>query len=204
MDSHRAGNLMETAELLLAHLHTYGVLLQHDKALPSLSMIVAGEPVRGSWWAHPKAHTMYALLNTITAHPDVLVIKLVLGKVTFIHRRLWPAVLAIACAHESWQFAGLSDQARALYELVELQGVLRATGAHAKELERRLLVQSAQVHTESGHHELQLTQWALWAEQVNCARALTAQAGRLQLASAVQAIGGTYGILPWEAKPVAG
>ncbi len=188
---------METAESLLAYLQTYGLLLQHDKALPSLSALVAGAPVHGSWWAHPQAHTIYALLNALAEHPDVLTVKLVLGKATFIHRRLWPALLAVACAHEAWQFAELSDQARALYDAVERQGVLRATGSYAKELERRLLVHSAQVHTEAGHHELQLTQWSLWADQVACARTLTTQDGRLQLESAVQAIGGNLRMLPW-------
>jgi len=190
---------META-MLLENLQTYGLLLQHDKALPSLSTLVAGAPVHGSWWAHAQAHTIYALLNTLAEHPDVLTVKLLLGKATFVHRRLWPALLAVAGAHEAWQFAGISDQARALWEAVEQQGMLRATGSPAKELERRLLVHSAQVHTESGHHELHLTQWSLWAEQVACARPLTAHDGRLQLESAVQAIGGTARVLPWYRK----
>jgi len=199
MDYKPAGHAMETAESLLAHIQSDGLLLHHDKALPSLSRLVAGAPIGGSWWSHPKAHTIYDLLNVLAAHPDILTVKLVLGKATFIHRRLWAAVLAIATAHEAWQFAGLPDEARALYEAVERQGVLRATGTHAKELERRLLVQSAQIHTEAGHHELQLTQWDLWAEQVGCARMLTAQDGRFQLEAALQAIGGTSRMLPWQA-----
>jgi hypothetical protein len=190
---------METAESLLAHLQTYGLLLQHDKALPSLSALVAGAPVHGSWWAHPQAHTIYALSNALAEHPDILTVKLVLGKATFVHRWLWPAVLAVACAHEAWQFAGLPDQARTLYDAVERQGVLRATGSYAKELERRLLVQSTQVHTEAGHHELELVHWSLWADRVACAKILTTQEGRLQLESAVQAIGGNPRMLPWRA-----
>jgi hypothetical protein len=194
---------MEMADILLSQLQTSGILLQHDTMILSLTTIVAGAPVRGSWWAHPQAQQMYALINLLAAHPDVLVAKLVRGKATFIHRRLWPALLAIACAGEAWQIATLSDAARALYEAVERQGVLRATGTAPKELERRLLVQSMQVHTEAGRHELQLTQWILWAEQANCAPALTAAAGRFQLEAAVQAIGGTQGMLPWKTKTVA-
>jgi hypothetical protein len=193
---------METADALLAQLQTSGLLLQHDTALLSLTTLVAGAPVSGSWWAHPHAQRMYTLLNTLAAHPDILVAKLVVGKATFIHRRLWPALLALACAHEAWQFAKLSDLGRALYEAVERQGVLRATGAAPKELERRLLVQSTQVHTEAGRHELQLMQWTLWAEQVGCEPALTVAVGRPQLEAAVRAIGGTHGMLPWEAKTV--
>ena len=42
-----------------------GILLQHDQVLPSASAIVAGEPVRGSWWAHPMAHPIYDALNAL-------------------------------------------------------------------------------------------------------------------------------------------
>jgi hypothetical protein len=203
MNNHCVETAMETADDLLSQLQLSGVLLHHDTLLLSLTTLVAGEPVAGSWWAHPHAQQIYALLNTLAAHPDVLVVKLVLGKVTFIHRRLWPALLAVACAGESWQVAKLSDAARALYEAVERHGMVQAAGAAPKELERRLLVQSTQMHTEAGRHEMQLTQWTLWAQQVKCEPALTATAGRFQLEAAVQAVGGTQRMLPWKAKTVA-
>jgi hypothetical protein len=193
-----------TAELLLRHLQTHGLLLQQDKALPCLCTMLAGEPVSGSWWAHPDAATIYSMLTTLTAHPDVLVAKLIKGKVTFVHRRLWPAVLAVGCGHEAWQVAGLSAPAQALYDSVEQQGVIRAAGTYAKELERRLLVQSEQVHTESGHHELQLMQWELWAARVACPPPLTLHEGRSQLASAVSALGGSQKMLPWGGPIVTG
>jgi hypothetical protein len=191
---------METADTLLAHIQTSGMLLHHDPVLLSLTTLVANGSVTGSWWAHPQAQRMYTLINTLTEHSDLLVVKLVRGKATFLHRRLWPALLAVACARETWQVATLSDTARALYEAVEYQGTLRATGAVPKELERRLLVQSSQVHTELGRHELQLTQWALWAEQVRCEPPVPTHIGQLQLETAVQAIGGTPKLLPWQAK----
>jgi hypothetical protein len=191
---------METAEALLAQIQTSGVLLHHDPVVLSLTTLVANEPIAGSWWAHSYAQQIYTLINTLAEHPDLLVVKLVGGKATFLHRRLWPAVLAVACAQETWQVATLSDAARSLYEAVERQGVLRATGAVPKELERRLLVQSTQVHTELGRHELQLRSWALWAEQIRCEPPLSAPVGRLQLEAAVQAIGGTPAMLPWKAK----
>lgn len=191
---------MESTDALLAQLQTFGMLLHHDTVLLSLTTLVAGAPVAGSWWSHPRAQQIYALMNTLTDHPDVLSVKFVRGKATFLHRQLWPALLAVACAHDPWQFTRLSDTAQELYEAVERQGTLRATGTVAKELQRRLLVHSAQVHTEQGHHELQLTQWTLWAEQVNCHMPVLAPMGRLQLESAVQAIGGTPRMLPWEAR----
>ncbi len=123
--------------------------------------------------------------------------KLVAGKVTFVHRRLWPALLAVGIAREPWQFARLAAGARELYDAVEQQGMLMAAGRDAKELERRLLVHGAQVHTNAGHHELRLERWELWADRVGAAGALTAHAGRLEIEAAVLAIGGTAALLPW-------
>src|SRR5215213_6582909 len=131
-----------------AYLRKHGLLLQQDKRLPDVATTVAGEPIRGSWWAHPRAQAIFACLGELEQHPDTLATKLIAGKVTFIHRRLWPAVLAVAGARESWQFAGLTAEARELYATVEQQGMLMAAGRAAKELERRLLVYSAQVHTK--------------------------------------------------------
>jgi len=58
--------------------------------------MVAGEPVTGSWWAHPKANEILRLSRSIRGSPDVLVCRLVDGKITYIHRRLWPAVVRLA------------------------------------------------------------------------------------------------------------
>jgi len=188
---------MSNLELMLARLREHGLLLQQDKRLPDIASAVAGEPIRGSWWAHPRAHAIFACLSELEQHPDTLITKLVAGKVTFIHRRLWPAVLAIGVTREPWQFAGLTAGARDLFDAVEQQGMLMAAGRAAKELERRLLVHSAQVHTDTGHHELRLERWELWADHAGAITTLPAQEGRLQVEAAVLAIGGTAALLPW-------
>ena len=84
---------MSNLELMLARLREHGLLLQQDKRLPDIASAVAGEPIRGSWWAHPRSHAIFDCLSELEQHPDTLITKLVAGKVTFIHRRLWPAVL---------------------------------------------------------------------------------------------------------------
>jgi hypothetical protein len=188
---------MEIDEPLLAELNARGLLLQQDLRLPSVVAIVAGEPLHGSWWSHPSGHAIFNRLNALAAHPDVLVARLVSGKVTFIHRRLWPAVLAVATERAAWQLARLPAPARELYESVERQGMLFATGPIAKVLERRLLIHGEQVHTEQGHHELRLESWALWAARVGCPGDLTAAEGRRQLAAAVRGLGGAEALLPW-------
>ena len=158
---------------------------------------MAGGPVRGSWWTHSAAHRIYDCLNKITQHPDVLVIRLVRGKITFVHRRLWPDVLAVACSHLPWQVVGLSAGAHKLYEEVERQGTLLSSGANPKEIARRLLVHDEQVHMPAGHHELRLESWSLWAERVMCPRRRTASEGIKQLEAVLRARGGTIAMLPW-------
>src|SRR5436190_663697 len=95
---------------VLTALERYKLLLASDAALPSVATIVAGEPVRGSWWAHPKSHAIFAALGALSRHRDALVVPLIARKVTFVHRDLWPALLAVALPREPWQTRGLAWQ----------------------------------------------------------------------------------------------
>ena len=64
--------------------------------LPNVAELVAGEPIRGSWWAHQCSHAIFDALNVLADSPDVVRTRLVNGKVTLIHRRLWPALVRVA------------------------------------------------------------------------------------------------------------
>jgi len=145
-----------------AALKEHGVLLKSDPKLPSVVALVAGGPVKGSWWAHPDAHLMYRTIVSLSEHPDVLLLKLIAGKDTFVHRRLWPEIFAIATAEEPWQWMGLSKEARALHRRLTIEGVLESGGAAARELELRLLVYGAQIHTQAGFHAKHLESWEHW------------------------------------------
>ena len=75
----------------------HGVVLQVAQGLePSLAVQVAGGPIRGSWWSHPQSHEIYALLQKIDRSKAVLICALANGKITYIHRRLWPAFVRMA------------------------------------------------------------------------------------------------------------
>ena len=76
---------------------TRGILLESARgAVPSLIEELAGGPIRGSWWGHPKARDFYGVLSTVRDSPDVLTCKLIDGKVTLVHRRLWPAIVRLS------------------------------------------------------------------------------------------------------------
>lgn len=81
----------------LAFVKRHGVVLQAARgAVPSLAEAVAGGPIRGSWWGHPKGQEIFRATSAICESPDVLVCKMVEGKVTYVHRRLWPALVKLA------------------------------------------------------------------------------------------------------------
>ena len=63
---------------------------------PSLAEAIAGEPLRGTWWSHPKGQEIFAATRAVRDSRDVLVCRLLAGKVTFVHRRLWPALVRAA------------------------------------------------------------------------------------------------------------
>jgi hypothetical protein len=57
---------------------------------------VAGGPIKGSWWGHPKGQEIFRLAEAVEDSGDVLVCKLIEGKVTYVHRRLWPALARLS------------------------------------------------------------------------------------------------------------
>jgi hypothetical protein len=139
-----------------------GLLLLHDATRPSLTTIVAGAPVKGSWWGHSHGGEIFATATALEDHADVLVAKLLDAKVTFVHRRLWPALIGVGMARSPWQCERLDAAGRALLARVEDEGRVRLSAkrdAAAKLLEERLLVLGEQVHTESGRHETELVSW---------------------------------------------
>ena len=86
-----------TAHQALAFIRKRGVVLEAAQGSgPSLAEVIAGEPVRGSWWSHPKSHEIFAVTRAIRDSDDVLVCRLIKGKITFVHRRLWPALVRVA------------------------------------------------------------------------------------------------------------
>ena len=86
-----------TADEALNFVEEQGVLLVSAKGpVPTLTDAIAGESIKGSWWGHPKSHQIFAILEAVTASEDVLVCRLVKGKVTLVHRRLWPALVRLA------------------------------------------------------------------------------------------------------------
>ena len=89
---------MTTGPEAIAFVEAHGVVMQSARApgVPSLVDAIAGESVRGSWWGHPKGRLVFRLLGAVYHSPDVLAMRLVRGKLTLVHRRVWPALVRLA------------------------------------------------------------------------------------------------------------
>jgi len=86
-----------TSGQAIAFIRQHGVVLETAQGpVPSLAATIAGGPIRGSWWSHPKSRDIFAVTRAVRNSGDVLVCRLIQGKITFVHRRLWPALVRAA------------------------------------------------------------------------------------------------------------
>jgi hypothetical protein len=88
---------LRTKRQVLAFVRRHGaVLLAARGPLPNLAEAIAGGPIRGSWWGHPEGNRIFRLCEELDDSGEALTFKLVGGKVTYVHRRLLPALVKLA------------------------------------------------------------------------------------------------------------
>ena len=95
----------------MAVLREHGMLLASAKGpIPNVAELVVGEPIRGSWWAHPRSHEIYAVLNELADSPEVVRLRLIRGKITLVHRRMWPALVRVSDRFPDGALAAVDEQ----------------------------------------------------------------------------------------------
>ena len=100
-----------TAGQALAFVRQHGVVLASAKGpAPRLTEAIVGEAIAGSWWAHPESHRIYSILGAVTDSDQVLACRLIDGKVTLIHRRLWPSLVRLARRFAPEQLAQVREE----------------------------------------------------------------------------------------------
>ena len=100
-----------TAEEALAFVRKHGVVLASAPGpVPTLVTAIVGTPIKGSWWGHPKGREIFRVLSAVRDSPDILVCRLVDNKITFVHRRLWPALVRVAERFEARQIAQVHEE----------------------------------------------------------------------------------------------
>ena len=64
--------------------------------VPNLVEAIAGETIVGSWWSHPEGKRIFNILNAVADSADILRCRLIDGKITYAHRRVWPALIVLS------------------------------------------------------------------------------------------------------------
>lgn len=101
----------DAAADVMTMLVEHGMLLESARGpIPNVAALVAGEAITGSWWGHPRGHAIYAALSALDESPDVVRMRLVNGKVTLVHRRVWPALVRVADRFTPAQLAVLHEE----------------------------------------------------------------------------------------------
>ena len=77
---------------------------------PNLAEAVAGERIRGSWWGHKKGQAIFNATRTARESDQILVCRLVRGKITYIHRRQWPAIVRLAKSLDQKAISALREE----------------------------------------------------------------------------------------------
>lgn len=78
--------------------------------VPNIPELVVGARIHGSWWAHPAHDEIFRVLNEAMIPGQVVRMKLVGGKVTLVHRRLWPALVRLADRFDAAQLAIIEEE----------------------------------------------------------------------------------------------
>ena len=83
-------------EEALEFIDFHGIVLESAKGpVSNLADTVAGERIKGSYWGHPKGNEIFMLTRAIRSSEGIIICRLIEGKVTYVHQRLWPAIFRL-------------------------------------------------------------------------------------------------------------
>jgi len=100
-----------TPRQALAFVRRHGIVLESARGpIPCLAEAIAGAPLRGSWWGHPSGRLIFEVTRAVRDSEQVLVCRLVQGKVTFVHERAWPALVRLASRFRKAALARISEE----------------------------------------------------------------------------------------------
>jgi hypothetical protein len=89
----------------------HGVVLEAGRGpRPNLAEAVAGERIHGNWWQHKKGRTIFRATRAVRDSDQILVCRLVGGKFTYVHRRLWPAIVRLATFLDKKAISALREE----------------------------------------------------------------------------------------------
>ncbi|MCH8906610.1 MAG: hypothetical protein IH840_05935 [Candidatus Heimdallarchaeota archaeon] len=192
--------MISTIDEAIAFVHQSKIVtLTSVSGFPSLISEIVGKPIRGSWWSHPQGNLIYMISEGLADSLEILTVKLVYGKVSYVHKTLWTALYRVVTdiAWRNKRIASLNSIEKRLLMEVEDREVVRinelitewpsTSKAQKKEitkarkqLESSLLVYSHQFHSEKGSHSTEIKLWENWVSE-----ATKSSASKLSLNTAI-------------------
>ena len=95
----------------LAFVEEHGVVLESGTGpVPALAEAIAGGKLRGSWWGHPRGREIFRATRAVRDSDDILVCRLIDRKITYVHRRLWPALVRVSPGIERNRLAATREE----------------------------------------------------------------------------------------------
>ena len=99
-----------TPEQAIAFIRHHGMVLESARGpVPSLAEEIVGERIKGSWWGHPRSHAIHAVTQAVRGAEEILVCRLVEGKVTFVHRDMWSALVRLETVLDHSRLASVQE-----------------------------------------------------------------------------------------------
>jgi hypothetical protein len=96
---------------VIAFVRQHGVVLESAKGPgPNLADAVAGTPIRGNWWNHPVGKQIFRATRVVRDSEQILVCRLVEGKITYVYRRMWPALVRLAGRFDKKALAAIREE----------------------------------------------------------------------------------------------
>ena len=95
-----------TPEEAVGIVRAHGIMLEAARGpAPSFASAAAGETVPGNWWGHARRYQIFDATNAVRESErgtkEVLVCRLLGGKVTYVHWDLWPALVRLSDRFDS-------------------------------------------------------------------------------------------------------
>jgi hypothetical protein len=97
-------------EEALRFVETEGIVLEsaHGR-VATFADFVAGERVT-RWWSHPKGRLIFAHTRAVRDSPEVLTCRFIDGKITYVHRRLWPALVKLSAEFDQNNLSAVREE----------------------------------------------------------------------------------------------
>lgn len=99
-----------TPEEAIEFVALHGIVLESAKGpVINFADSIAGERIQGSYWGHPKGNEIFMLTRSIRSSEEILVCRLVEGKVTYVHQHLWPAIFRLQESFEKENLGAIQE-----------------------------------------------------------------------------------------------